>query len=184
VTTYDGLVATRAWRDLARPVVEAGLPPVLLYPLALVAGFGVFLGAYRLAVRYGARFAETYLPESRLAERFAPSLLAIAAGYHFAHYLGYFLSLTPMLLGALANPLSPPPPRYLVLPGWFGGIELSGVLVGHLLAVWVAHAVAYDLFPSRLQAVRSQYALTAVMIVYTMTSLFVVSQPTVPVPFL
>ena len=57
------------------------------------------------------------------------------------------------------------------------------VLGGHLLAIWVAHTAAYDLFPGRLQAIRSQYALTAVMIFYTAVSLWVVSQPSGTVPF-
>jgi hypothetical protein len=183
-TTFDGLVATPPWATFARVVVDAGLPATVLYPLALAVGFVGFLGAYRLAVRYGARAAETRLSTADLARRFAPSLLAIAAGYHVAHYLGYFLSLSPALAGALANPLSPGQAFTLVLPGWFGGLSLAFVLAGHLLAVWVAHAVAYDLFPSRLQAVRSQYSLTLVMVFYTMTSLWIVSRPYAAPPFL
>jgi hypothetical protein len=184
VTTYDGFVATPVWRSLVRPIVDAGLPPALLYPLALVAGYGLFLGAYRLAARYGRRYAESYLAVEEIAQRFAPSLLAIAAGYHLAHYFGYFLSLLPMLFGSLVAPFSPPPPAYLVLPAWVAGLELAFVLLGHLLAIWVAHATAYALFPGRMQAIRSQYPLTAVMILYTMTSLLIVSQPSIDPPYL
>ena len=183
-TTYDGFVVTPTWRALVTPVVEAGAPPHLLYPLALAAGFGLFYGAYRLAARYGRRYADSLLSADDLARRFAPSLLAIAAGYHVAHYLGYFLSLSPSLLGALSSPLSPPPALSLVLPAWFGGVGLAFVLVGHVLAIWVAHATAFETFPSRLQAIRSQYPLTAVMVLYTMTSLLIVSQPGVEVPYL
>ncbi|MFC6726217.1 hypothetical protein ACFQE1_17980, partial [Halobium palmae] len=68
--------------------------------------------------------------------------------------------------------------------GWFGGVELAAVLVGHLVAVWVAHATAFDVFPSRMQAVRSQYGVTLVMVLYTMTSLWIVSQPYAAPPFL
>lgn len=183
-TTFDGLVGTPQWADFARALVDVGVPAVVLYPAALLAGFGVFYAAYVLAVRYGTRYAETRLAEATLARRFAPSLLAIAAGYHLAHYLGYFLTLSPALAGALADPLSPGQAYTLVLPGWFGGLALAFVLLGHVLAVWVAHAVAYDLFPSRLQAVRSQYALTLVMVFYTMTSLWIVSRPYAEPPFL
>ncbi|WP_254278942.1 hypothetical protein [Haloarcula marina] len=185
VTTYDGLVTTPAWRDLTTPIVAAGFPPHLLYPLALLAGFGLFLGVYRLAVRTSKRTAETYLAPEALAERFAPPLLAIAAGYHLAHYLGYFLALAPALGTAIAAPLADPAavPIY-ELPGWFGGVALASVIVGHLVAIWVAHAAAFDLFPSRLQAIRSQYSFVAVMVFYTMTSLWVVSRPEVPLPHL
>ncbi len=184
VTTYDGLVATPPWRDLATALVGAGAPPVLLYPVALLAGFGLFYGAFVLAIRSGRRRAETYLPASTLARRFAPSLLAIAAGYHVAHYLGYFVELSPTLFGALTSPLSPPSPIAIVLPTWFQGITLGFVILGHLLAIWVAHATSFELFPGRIQAVRSQYALTLVMVFYTMTSLLIVSRPYVAPPFI
>jgi hypothetical protein len=183
VTTYDGLVATPPWRDFATALVGLGVPAVLLYPAALLAGFGFFYGAFRLAVRSGRRRAETYLPEARMARRFAPSLLAIAAGYHAAHYLGYFVELSPALLGALASPLAPPSPVAVVLPGWFQGLALAFVLLGHLVAIWVAHATSFELFPGRIQAVRSQYALTLVMVFYTMTSLLIVSRPYAAPPF-
>jgi hypothetical protein len=183
VTTYDGLVATPPWRDFARAVVGVGVPAFLLYPAALLAGFGLFLGIYRWAIRRGRRDAESYREPTELARRFAPSLLAIAAGYHVAHYLDYFIELSPALLGALGAPLAPPAPVAVVLPSWFSALALGFVLLGHLGAIWVAHAVAYDLFPSRMQAVRSQYALTAAMVFYTMTSLWIVSRPYAAPPF-
>jgi hypothetical protein len=183
VTTYDGLVATPPWREFATAAVGAGVPAVVLYPAALVAGFALFFGLYRWAVRRGRRAAESYREPAELARRFAPSLLAIAAGYHVAHYLGYFVELSPTLAGVLAAPLSPPAPVAVVLPTWFSVLALGFVLLGHLVAIWVAHAVAYDLFPSRMQAVRSQYALTAAMVFYTMTSLWIVSRPYAAPPF-
>ncbi len=185
VTTYDGLVTTPAWRDLTTPLVEAGLPAHVLYPVALLLGFGLFLGVYRLAVRTSKATAETYLSEATLAERFAPPLLAIAAGYHFAHYVGYFLALAPTLVAATASPLiAPATIPFYRLPAWFGGVAIAAVVVGHLVAIWAAHTAAYDLFPGRLQAIRSQYPFIAVMVFYTMTSLWVVSRPEVPLPHL
>lgn len=184
VTTYDGFVGTPLWGDIARPVVEAGVPAMVVYPVALVAGYGLFLWAYWAAARYSRRSADTYLTVGAIARRFAPSLLPIAAGYHLAHFLGYFLSLSPTLLSALSNPLNPPlNPPMLVLPGWFSGLAIAFVLLGHLLAVWVAHASAYEVFPGRLQAVRSQYPFVVVMVLYTMTSLWIVASPGAEPPF-
>ena len=183
VTTYDGLVATPLWRRLAVAVVESGIPPALLYPAALLVGYLVVLAVYAAAVRYSKRAARTYLSADALARRFAPPLLAIAAGYHLAHFLGYFLELSPALATTVAAPLSPPEPVALVLPGWFGGVELGAVVLGHLLAIWVAHAAAYDVFPGKLQAVRSQYGVTVAMVCYTMASLWIVSQPYAVPPY-
>ncbi|MFD1589244.1 hypothetical protein ACFR9U_19880 [Halorientalis brevis] len=187
VTTYDGLVSTPAWAGFARAVVGVGVPPALLYPATLLVGFVAFLGVYWLAAGYSRQLADSYRTKAFLARRFAPSLLAIAAGYHLAHYLGYFLSLFPAALAALQDPLPASAPTTVPvaqLPGWFGGLNMTFVLLGHLLAIWVAHATAFEVFPGRLQAIKSQYSFTLVMVLYTMTSLWVVSQPTIQPPFL
>ena len=183
-TTYDGLVGTPAWAAVARPLVNAGVPAVVLYPAALLAGFLAFHRLYWWAARTARETAPTYTDAASLAMRFAPSLLAIAAGYHLAHYLVYFLGLSPTLVGAVLAPLDPPTAMRLVLPAWVSGVGVAAVLVGHLLAIWVAHGTAFDELPGRLQAIRSQYALTAVMVFYTMSSMWIVSQPAGSPPFL
>ena len=183
-TTYDGLVGTPAWATVARAVVNLGVPPAVLYPAALFLGFLAFHRLYWWAARTARETAPTYTDAGTLAMRFAPSLLAIAAGYHLAHYLVYFLSLSPALVSAVLAPLDPPTAMRLVLPAWLSGVGVAAVLVGHLLAIWVAHGTAFDELPGRLQAIRSQYALTAVMVFYTMSSLWIVSQPAGSPPFL
>jgi len=183
-TTYDGLVGTPAWASFARAVVDAGVPAAVLYPAALLVGFLAFHRLYWWAARSARAVAPTYIDAGVLARRFAPSLLAIGAGYHLAHYLVYALSLSPSLFGALLAPLDPPVARTLVLPSWLSAVGVAAVLLGHLLAIWVAHATAYDELPGRLQAIRSQYALTLVMVFYTMTSLWIIGQPAAEPPFL
>lgn len=184
-TTYDGFVATPDWKTLAGPAVSAGVPSEALYLFVLAAGYLLFVGIYTAGARYSRQFAGTYLSTATLTRRFAPPLLAIAAGYHLAHYLGYFLSLSPTLFATARTPLT----RQvmvptLALPGWFNTVSLASVLLGHLLAIWAAHATAFDLFPGRIQAIRSQYPYIVIMILYTMTSLWIVSQPTIKPPYL
>jgi hypothetical protein len=186
VTTYDGFVATGPWAGAVRAVAGVGVPPLVAYAGAYLGGAALFYGAYRAAAAgLGRRRTDTYLSVDSLARRFAPALLPIAAGYHLAHNLGAVLTLAPTLAAVAAAPLTPPlnPPRLAGLPAWISGLELACVLLGHLLAVWVAHAIAYDTFPSRLQAVRSQYGVTAVMVCYTMLSLWIVAEPYVAPPF-
>ncbi|ELZ69117.1 hypothetical protein C5B91_15475 [Haloferax sp. Atlit-10N] len=183
--TFSGFVTTEQGAAAIRSLAGVGLPPLLVYGLLYLGGFAVFLGLYVLAARVTARRIDTFETPLDLAVKFAPSLLAIAAGYHLAHYVGFFVSLSPMLVGALSSPLSSPAnPVVLTLPAWFGGLNVAFVLVGHLLAVWVAHSQAYRTFPSRLQAVRSQFPFVAVMILYTVLSLWLISLPTASPPFL
>jgi hypothetical protein len=177
VTTFDGLVSTPAWNGVVRPVVAVGVPAPLVYLISTLAGFAAFLGVYRLAAGYARGTADTYVAAAAIECRFAPALLPIAAGYHLAHYLGYVVGLAPALAAAALNPLASPALQAVVLPGWFGAIALALVVLAHLVAVWVAHAIAFDLFPGRLQPIRSQYPFVVVMIAYTATSMWIVSQP-------
>jgi hypothetical protein len=160
------------------------VPGILIYAVAYVLGYLAFVAVYRWAARSSRRTGDTFVAVDELARRFASPLLAIAAGYHLAHYLGFFVSLSLPLASALAAPTAPPEPELFVLPSFFGGIAITAILVGHLLAVWVAHAIGFELFAERLQAVRAQYAFVAVMIAYTTLSLWIVSQPTATPPFL
>jgi hypothetical protein len=183
VTTFDGFVATPVWAGLAGALSSVGVPLAVLYPAALLGGFGLFFAVYLGAAAASKRIAGTYLTAAELGRRFAPSLLAIAAGYHLAHYLGYFLSLAPTVAAVATTPFAPPlRVPVLALPGWFGTVGMVAVLLGHLLAIWVAHTTAYELFPGRLQAIRSQYPFIVVMVFYTMTSLWLLSLPEVSPP--
>jgi len=186
VTTFDGFVGTGLWAELITAVVEVGVPPLAGYLGAYLAGFGLFVAAFRWAIGLARRFGRTYITRAALAERFAPSLVAIAAGYHIAHNLGFIIGLLPSLVVVGVSPLSPPqqPPVVTALPGWISGLELAFVLVGHFIAVWIAHAAAYELLPGRLAAIKSQYGITLVMIAYTIVSLWIVTTPTVAPPFL
>ena len=191
--TYSGFITTSAGATTIETLV--GFVPfgfvsvefraVLVYTILFISGFLVFFGAYWYAGTRSRRRTGTYITARTIAFRFAPPLLAIAAGYHLAHYAGLFVSLSPALLTALSSPLSPPAnPLVLSTPLWFSGLSIAFVLVGHLLAVWAAHAAAYNLFSSRLVAIRSQYPFVAVMIGYTVISLWILSLPGAIPPYL
>jgi hypothetical protein len=178
VTTYDGVVATVAWQAAQARVAALGVPAWLFSLILAFVGFACFLAVYRLAARLARTTADTYVTARFVAGWFAPALLPIAAGYHLAHFLGYFVGLSPALVAVASSPLSPPAAvPVLALPAWFGGVQLALVVGGHLVAVWVAHARSFDVFPGRLQPLRSQYPFVAVTVAYTVTSLWVVAQP-------
>ncbi|MFB6113337.1 MAG: hypothetical protein ABEJ58_04450 [Halodesulfurarchaeum sp.] len=184
VTTFDGLVSTPWGVDMIRFIVGLGVPVLLTYAVVLIAGLFLFFGAYELAVR-GIRWsANTFVSRKTIALRFAPTLLPIAGAYHLAHFLGYFLELAPALLSTLFHPLSAVSSvPVLVLPDWFGMLALLFVIVGHVIAVWAAHGTAFDVFTGRVQPIRSQYPLALLMMAYTMTSMWIVSQPIRSPPF-
>ena len=184
--TYSGLITTSIGAAIIKTlvqstsfgIVDVGIRAVMVYTALFISGYAVFLAAYRYAGRLSRQRLQTYVTARTIMLRFAPPLLAIAAGYHLAHYASLFVSLSPALLMALSSPLTPPAnPLVLTLPSWFGGLKIAFVLVGHLLAIWAAHAIALDLFPKRLDAIQSQYPFVAVMIGYTVVSLWILSLP-------
>jgi len=182
--TYSGFITTQTGATTIKTLVtltNVGIGAVqtraiLVYTLLFVGGYGIFFAAYWYAGIRSRRQTGAYITARRIAFRYAPSLLAIAAGYHLAHYTGLAVSLSPALVMASLSPLSPPAnPITLSTPGWFDGLSIAFVLIGHLLAIWAAHATAYDLFSSRLVAIRSQYPFVIVMIGYTVISLWILS---------
>ncbi len=182
--SFNGFVVTPPGARVIETLVITGLPPIASYGLVFSLGFTCFIGLYWAATICARHTAPTKLPRSVLAIRFGSPLIGIAAGYHIAHYLGFVISLSPATFGALTSPLSPPVnPTTLAVPGWMGGLEVGAVIVGHLFGIWAAHAVAFETFPGRLQAIRSQYPFIAVMICYTAISLWLLSLPTNPPPF-
>ncbi|MFB6081757.1 MAG: hypothetical protein ABEJ67_02940 [Halanaeroarchaeum sp.] len=185
LTTFDGFVATPSWRTVVEYVVGLGVPPLAAYLLLVVGGFAIFSSAYWIAVRTARRWAHTALSVSHVGVRFGQALLPIAAGYHLAHYLGYFLRLGPSVVVLATRPFAPPVQLpVLVLPGWFGTLQLAFVLVGHVVAIWIAHAIAFETFTGRLQPIRSQYPFSIVMVAYTMISIAIVYQPSISLPYL
>ncbi|MBX0324905.1 hypothetical protein EGH21_17905 [Halomicroarcula sp. F13] len=191
--TYSGFITTQTGAATIETLVSHSnigvgavqIRAILIYTLLFVSGYVVFFGAYWYAGVLSRRRTGTYISAKRIAFRFAPSLLAIAAGYHLAHYTGLAVSLSPALGMAIVSPLSPPAnPLTLSPPGWFEGLSIAYVLVGHLLAIWAAHATAYELFSSRLVAIRSQYPFILVMIGYTVISLWILSLPGATPPYL
>lgn len=185
LTTFDGFVATPSWEAVVSPLVAMGVPARVAYFALVTAGYAIFVAAFVVATRYAKRVANTPLSTRTLAFAFAQSLLPIAAGYHLAHYLGYFVHFVPSTIVLAGRPFAPPAQLpVFVVPDWFGTLQLAFVLVGHVVAIWVAHGVAFERFTGRLQPIRSQYPFSVVMILYTMISIGIVYQPSIAPPYL
>jgi hypothetical protein len=60
---------------------------------------------------------------------------------------------------------------------WF--LEIVLIVGGHILGVLAAHRIALRLGESHAAAMKSQYALTVLMSVFTITTLWLLAQPLV-----
>jgi hypothetical protein len=191
--TVDGFLETPAWAAASEFLRESlALSEVSLLPptVPLIAGPLLFVAAYAAVIVAMARL--TNVPKGSLlllARRFVLSLIPIAIGYHLAHYLSFLL-----VAGQLIIPLASDPFGW----GWdlFGttlyridiGIvdarfvwitAVIAIVVAHVIATWLAHETALELFPNPAEARRSQYPMLCLMIAYTVTSLWILAQPIV-----
>jgi len=113
----------------------------------------------------------------------------IAIAYHLAHYLTLLLTAGQSLIALASDPFgwgwnlfgtaAYAPDLGLVDIGTVWSLLVSAIVIGHVLAVYLAHVVALDLMPTRAIAIRSQIPLLLLMVAYTMASLWILAQPIV-----
>jgi hypothetical protein len=200
--TFDGFLETPLHQALATQVQSSPALGRLLFRLsefgvdedatistvALLAFPLIFLAAYLLAS--WAMVAITGKSTvTGVACAFVLTLVPIAVAYHLSHYFSLLVT-----AGQFIIPLASDPFGYgwnlfgtagyrvnLAIASpyvfWYGAVTL--VVVGHVIAVYLAHAVALREFRSRRLALLSQAPMLALMVGYTMLSLWILAQPIV-----
>jgi hypothetical protein len=119
---------------------------------------------------------------------FALTLVPIALVYNAAHNYTYVTVTSQGILPVLADPLhrgwhllpvSPDFTPSLVFAHaatvWYAQLVL--IVVGHVIAVYLAHLRAGELFKRAREVLISQYPMLILMVGYTMTSLWILAQP-------
>lgn len=178
--TYDGLVVTPLWARLQTLVPVPGTLGLLAVPLLFLAVYLVFVKLSQLLGGGTGRLRQ-------VATAYVYSLVPIAIAYQVAHYYTFFLAQGQRIASLISDPFG---------WGWnlFGtaGYGLNAVIIdtnfvwysqvalivgGHVIAVYLAHVVALRLFEDRRRALFSQLPMLALMILYTVLSLWILSQP-------
>lgn len=192
--SFDGLNETfwwLAWLGI-NPLEFPGRSAVIWPTVAGLVGANILLvAAFALTVFAGlalvgetARFAEAF-------GRLARTILPIAAAYHAAHYLVSLLVNGQYVAGALNDPLKTGADIFGIEPfyvttGFLNATDSvrliwltqAGVIViGHMLAVLLSHAIAVDMFTNARKATISQIPQALFMIVYTLFGLWLLAAP-------
>jgi hypothetical protein len=187
--TFDGFTDTPAWASIVVGYYSSfgrlsgiGTLGLLAFPL-------LFLALYLLTSRLMPVTAGQAVPLGEVARSFVLSLVPIALAYHMAHYLTYLLTQGQLLIPLASDPfgfgwdlLSTSDYRVdlnLVGPRFAWYTAVTAIVVGHVIAVWLAHIVALRMFRSHATALRSQYPMLALMVGYTAISLWILAQPIV-----
>lgn len=195
--TLDGFLATPAWTAIhdAYSAIVQRVPALdsvlnfytvataflLLFPLAFAAAF---VACAALTARLGGA-----LSAARTAGHFVLTLLPIAIAYHFAHYIVYLLQSAQYMVPAISDPFgygwdlfgtaSFKPDIGVVGARFAWYTAVVAIVTGHVIAVWLAHRTALRLFDDRRRMLASQAPMLALMVAYTMTSLWIIAQPAV-----
>ncbi|MEZ5166620.1 MAG: hypothetical protein R2695_09025 [Acidimicrobiales bacterium] len=176
-TTFDGFTRSSFWFDLAGDEVGWGRTTFNTFGMVAVT---LLVGlAYVLAINVMASMVDE--PAEALTVAFGPSLVPIAAAYAVAHYFSFLVLEGQRMFIHISDPFG---------RGWdlFGTVDYEinwqfvssqtiawvqtlGIALGHVFGVAVAHDRAVSRYPHQL-AVRSQYPMLVVMVLYTLAGLF------------
>jgi hypothetical protein len=191
---YDGLLNTPEWTILENAIgahlrSPGELDLIAVRTAGLVAFWLLFLAAYTLVAATMSAASGSVRSTQEVARHFAFTLVPIAIGYHLAHYFVFLLVQGQYIIPLISDPFGWGW-NLLGTAGYRVDIAIIGarfawytaivaVLVGHVIAVYLAHRVALREFKPRRATFRSQVPLTALMVVFTFISLSILAEPIV-----
>jgi hypothetical protein len=201
--TCDGFFETPLMRSLetaalsSPPIASAlftasewGLDESQLIASATLAAFPlVFVAAFWLTAWAMVRVSGKRLGVTETACAFVFTLVPIAVAYHLAHYFSLLVTAGQFMIPLVSDPFGFGwnlfrTAGYKVDLGavspyvfWYGAVIL--IVTGHVIAVVLAHVAALRLFGSARAAAASQVPMVALMVAYTMLSLWILAQPVV-----
>ena len=194
--SFDGLSKTFFWLGLfgVNPLEFPGRTAVIgSGSLGLVLTFGLLAAVFLFAVWLGQRLAGSDQPFGQAAGLLVWSIVPIALAYHVAHYLTALLVDGQYALASLSDPFglgwnlfgtADLQVEAGIVAGaesawWLWNIQAAAIILGHVLAVLIAHSFAWRLHPQPGRATLSQFPLTLLMIAYTVFGLWLLATPTV-----
>lgn len=183
--SFDGFTSTPEYQTLRfalRDAIGSGSSiGIFLY----LTGFVGFVAAFFVTVGLTQWIGRGSLSAGqRVAFQFVPTILPIAVAYEIAHNYPFVLGNVGQSAGALWSFFGLGRGPTIELLGWvsvrtFWWSQVVLIVVGHLVAIIAAHYVALDRYESPRQARRAHIPFVALMIGYTVLSLWIISRPIV-----
>lgn len=190
---FDGLLGGQVWWVTQRALNgwfpqwadDAGY---FTGSIGLIGTWLLFFAAYLLICVF-TRWLAGGRSLGSIARMFVQSLVPIAVAYLIAHNMANLLIQGQLLIPLLSDPLGRKwnlfgtagfEPDIGIIDAritWY--VAISAIVIGHVIAVWLAHRVALREFGSARRAVIASIPLTVLMIVYTAISLSVIAEPLV-----
>ncbi len=194
--TFDGLSATPEW-IVVQTFFIFSFPSlsykflngaVIADTLGLVAVPLAFAGVYWFFTKWMFRAVGRRRPSAaKLVAAFAFSLIPIALAYNYAHFLGLLLIQGQQIIPLISDPFGFEwnlfgTSEYMIDIGIIGAkflwvFSVAVIVVGHMVAVYLAHLRAMALYEDRTLVLKSQLPMLLLMVLYTSVSLWIVSRP-------
>lgn len=187
-TTLDNVKETVGWTSFRASTGLDAVPDKIVETVALAAFTLPFFLTFLAAVAVSRSWFGNGSDVRAAARRLGWSLIPIGVAYVLAHNAPLIMTGVPELLRELSDPFERgwnllgtshlfegflPSPKLV----WF--LEIALIVGGHIIGVLAAHRAAVQLAPDHRSAVKSQYALTALMSGYTIVTLWLLAQPLV-----
>jgi hypothetical protein len=190
---FDGIEGTKAWSDFTIATEPYWQPQgafgfFVLKTLSMTLLTGAFLLIFIAFMEMVIYFGKRQLDLKATVTAFALTLVPIALVYNAAHNYSYVMVQSQGLIPLLNDPLAKGWHLLPALAGykpsfalaqastvWFAQIVL--IVVGHVIAVYLSHLKAGEKFRTAQRALLSQYPMLVLMVMYTMTSLWILAQP-------
>jgi hypothetical protein len=194
--TFDGFSATTEWlqvqsffitqfptltSEFVNGVTIANTLGLIGFPLA-------FAGLYWLFSYLMYQVVGNHPPAVPvLMGAFVFTLVPIALAYNYAHFLSFLLIQGQQIIALVSDPFGYSwdlfgTADYLIniqITGarfiWFFSVAV--IVVGHIIAVYLAHLRARRIYADQALAMKSQIPMLGLMVLYTVVSLWIVSRP-------
>ena len=189
---FDGLSRTSWWQNLLADVegpyiVDSPGLGELLVTLVSLAGLVGLILLVGLAYRGACSLMRSTVNVPRsLTSDFVLSLVPIAFVYAVAHYFSLFVIQGQFAIPLLSDPLGRgwdllgtagfAPNLAPFSPDTIWYVQAGALIAGHVAGLAVAHDRAVTIFRDRQDALRSQYPMLALMVLYTVGGLWLLSR--------
>jgi hypothetical protein len=190
---FDGILATSAWQDFVTTLEPIWLPLgrfgfffVRTLGLVLLASafLLIFIAFMEMVIYLGSRKVNLKATVSAFALTLVPIALVYNAAHNYSYVMVQSQGLIPLLNDPLAKGWSLWPAVVGLKPSfalaqastvWYAQVVL--IVLGHVIAVYLSHLRAGERFRTAQRALLSQYPMLLLMVMYTMTSLWILAQP-------
>ena len=191
--TFDGISETNAWLNV-QDALHPAISPLPVDTFGTIDTIGLlvipalFLTVF-LAFSWVLRLFEgtTDSPVFDVAKVFVLSLVPIALAYNMAHFISYLVLSGQAIIPLLSDPFGFGWDLFgtaedrinvnIITVGFVWWVSIVAIVLGHILSVFIAHIISLRRMPTSAQAVKSQYPMLALMVIYTATSLWIIAQP-------